>query len=44
MITFIPIIHPEQIRDVLLLDPALRGPELAPREEQDVQEGVHQEH
>ena len=36
--------HPDQIRDVLLLDPALRGPELAPREEQDVQEGVHQEH
>merc|ERR1719474_806145 len=33
-----------RIRDVLLVDPALRGPELAPREEQDVQEGVHQEH
>ena len=36
--------HPDQIRDVLLPDPALCGPELAPREEQDVQEGVHQEH
>merc|ERR1712107_205771 len=33
-----------RIRDVLLPDLALRGPELAPREEQDVQEGVHQEH
>ena len=33
-----------QIRDVLFPDPPLRRPELAPRQEQDVQEGVHQEH
>ena len=33
-----------QLRDVLFPDPPLCRPELAPRQEQDVQEGVHQEH